>query len=247
MPSDVGITDWDQTRLPKGELDEPSLIVEESLKAHRRALIGYKGDPNVDKSLLELALNPVHVAISLEGEVTLYPKIGDLIREYFRSGFKTVFLVTNGLSPKAIDELTCEPSQLYVSVCAPNKKVYHEVCRPLVKDGWKRLNETLELLETLSCPTVMRITLVRHLNLKDVNGYARIARKANSTYLEPKAAMSIGFFLKRIPKEYMPTHGEVKSFAQRLSELTGYNIIDEAPPSRVVLLSKLIKPVKLVN
>jgi len=43
----------------------------------------------------------------------------------------------------------------------------------------------------------------------------------------------------------MPTHREIQDFAARLAEEMGYNILDEAPESRVVLLSRLEKPVKL--
>jgi len=43
----------------------------------------------------------------------------------------------------------------------------------------------------------------------------------------------------------MPLHGEVKEFAQLIAENTGYMIIDEAAESRVVLLSKLKKPIKV--
>jgi len=43
----------------------------------------------------------------------------------------------------------------------------------------------------------------------------------------------------------MPMHGEVKDFAAQLAEKTGYNVIDEAPESRVVLLSRLEKPIQV--
>lgn len=243
-PIDLSIN-WDQTKLPKEEADDPAFIVKQTIQAQRRALIGFKGNPAVNKKLVELALKPVHVAVSLEGEVTLYPYIGELIEEYFKHGFKTVFLVTNGLLPDVLSRLTHEPSQLYVSVCAPDEKTYKKVCRPLLPDGWKRLNETLELLHSFHAPTVMRNTLVRDLNLKNVEGYARLALKADPTYLEPKAAMAVGFFRRRLPFEAMPKHSEIRTFAEQLAKLTGYEIIDESPPSGVVLLSRLKKPIKL--
>jgi tRNA wybutosine-synthesizing protein 1 len=43
----------------------------------------------------------------------------------------------------------------------------------------------------------------------------------------------------------MPLHGEVKDFARQLAEKTGYMIIDEAQESRVVLLSRLRKPIQV--
>ena len=42
----------------------------------------------------------------------------------------------------------------------------------------------------------------------------------------------------------MPMHREVKEFAAQLAEKTGYKMINEAPESRVVLLSRLEKPIK---
>jgi len=42
----------------------------------------------------------------------------------------------------------------------------------------------------------------------------------------------------------MPTHSEIRSFAGKLSDEMGYNILDEASNSRVVLLSRLAKPIK---
>jgi wyosine [tRNA(Phe)-imidazoG37] synthetase (radical SAM superfamily) len=43
----------------------------------------------------------------------------------------------------------------------------------------------------------------------------------------------------------MPTHQEIQEFAAQLAKKMGYNILDEAPESRVTLLSRLEKPIKL--
>ena len=42
----------------------------------------------------------------------------------------TTMLVTNGTLPKVIENLDTLPTQLYVSVDAPNKEVFDEICRP---------------------------------------------------------------------------------------------------------------------
>ncbi len=246
MSTDLGI-EWDQTTFPLDEVEDPSFIVEESIKAQRRALIGFKGSERVDKSLLNLALDPVHAAISLEGEVTLYPRIGDLIEEYFAHGFATVLLVTNGLLPEVLSRIEREPSQLYVSVCAPDEETYRSVCRPLVPGGWTKLSKTLECITSFSCPTVIRITLAKGVNLKNPEGYVKLIDRANPTYLEPKAAMAVGYFTRRLPKEAMPLHKDIREFAERLAGLTSYKIIDEAEPSGVVLLSRLGKAKKLTD
>jgi tRNA wybutosine-synthesizing protein 1 len=240
-PSDLGVN-WDQLSLGESEAEEPARIVEQCIEAHRTAISGFKGSPRVNPELVELAMNPVHVAISLEGEPTLYPYLDDLIGECLSHGFKTVFLVTNGLQPEVLASLSHEPSQLYVSVVAPDEETYDRVCRPLVPDGWKRLNETLELLGSFRAPTVLRHTLVRGLNLKNPEGYARLIAKANSTYVEPKAAMAVGFYRKRLTYSDMPWHREIRAFAEELARLTGYNIIDESKDSEIVLLSRLKQP-----
>jgi len=164
---------------------------------------------------------------------------------FFDRDFRSVFIVTNGLLPDALASLGREPSQLYVSVCAPDEETYRRTCRPLVPDGWKRLMETLELLQSFSCPTVLRHTLVPGLNLVDAAGYARLAERANATYLEPKAAMSVGFARRRFGYEDMAWHKDIRAFAEDLAAESGYGIVDEHPPSCIVLLSRLKKPKKL--
>jgi len=240
-PSDLGVN-WDQLHFRESEAEDPSQIVEQCIEFHRTAVSGFKGNPQVNPELVELATNPVHAAVSLEGEPTLYPYLDDLIGEFFSHGFKTVFLVTNGLSPEVLANLNHEPSQLYVSVVAPDEETYNQVCRPLVPDGWSRLNETLDLLESFTAPTVLRHTLVRELNLKNPKGYANLIAKANPTYVEPKAAMAVGFYRKRLTYRDMPWHSEIRAFAEELSKETGYNIIDESKDSEIVLLSRLQQP-----
>ena len=243
-PGDLGV-DWDQTLFPEAEAEEPDVIVEGCLEAHRRALSGFGGNPHVTEAILGEALRPIHAAISLEGEPTLYPRLGELVEAFFDHGFRSVFIVTNGLRPNALAGLSREPSQLYVSVCAPDEETYRRTCRPLVPDGWSRLMETLELLGSFSCPTVLRHTLVPRLNMVDPAGYARLAERADATYLEPKAAMSVGFARRRFGYEGMAWHSDIRVFAEALSAESGYRIVDEHPPSSVVLLSRLEKPKKL--
>lgn len=194
--------------------------------------------------MLGEALSPVHAAISLEGEPTLYPRLGELVEAFYDHGFRSVFIVTNGLRPDALSSLGSEPTQLYVSVCAPNEEVYRRTCRPLTPDGWSRLTETLDLLNSFSCPTVLRHTLIPKLNMVDPAGYAKLAVRANATYLEPKAAKSVGFARRRFGYAEMAWHDDVVSFARELAEKSGYWVVDEHPPSAVVLLSRLRKPKK---
>ncbi|MGQ9679611.1 MAG: 4-demethylwyosine synthase TYW1 [Candidatus Bathyarchaeia archaeon] len=244
MPTDLSL-DWDQKEISKDEIDDANSIVEWCIEAHCTAISGFGGNPLVDRGLFSEANSPLHAAISLEGEPTLYPRIGELVDSFFNHGFKSVFIVTNGLRPDVLSKLNREPSQLYVSVCAPDEEVYGRTCRPFIKDGWKRLLETLELLNSFSCPTVLRHTLIPKLNMVNPGGYAKLAMKANATYLEPKAAKSVGFARERFQYSDMAWHKDIQAFSESLSMESGYKIIDEHPPSSVVLLSKLDRPIKL--
>lgn len=241
QPDDIGIT-FNETEMP--DWDDPATIVEGSIQAQRRILSGYKAHPKTDPQKYQEALTPKHAAISLAGEPTLYPEIGGLVHEFHKRGF-TTFVVTNGTAPEALEALEEEPTQLYVSVCAPDEETFEDICRPQIPDAWKRLNETLDLLPSLRCPTVMRLTMVRGLNMKNPERYAKLAKRGNPTYIEPKGYVHVGMSRKRLEFGNMPSHGDVRRFAEELSVVTGYRILDESIDSRVVLLSRLEKPIKL--
>lgn len=236
--------EWDEMKIPK--VDSPEQIINGSIKAQEKILTGYKGNPKTNWRKFHEALRPKHVAISLTGEPTLYDPLGDLIQIFHQKGL-TTFLVSNGTLPAKLSKLNKEPTQLYISVCAPNEQVYKRVCRPQFPSAWAKLNETLGLLQSFRCPTVVRMTLVKEHNMNHVDEYAKLVEKANSTYIEAKAYMHIGFSNLRLGFERMPLYTEVKDFAEQLAEKTGYKIIDEAPESRVVLLSRLEKPIQVGN
>jgi tRNA wybutosine-synthesizing protein 1 len=223
--------------------DTPEKIVEGSVKAQLRILSGYKGNPETSQQKFKEALAPRHVAISLTGEPTLYQHIGELIQAFHRGGF-TTFLVSNGTAPSVIAKLNEEPTQLYISLCAPDKETFNHVCQPQISKAWEKLNETLELLPSFKCPTVIRITSVRNLNMENIEGYAKLIEKADPTYIEPKAYMHVGFSRLRLGYESMPNHQEIREFSRQIAKETSYSIIDESRESRVVLLSKLEKPIR---
>ena len=237
---DLQIT-WDEMKLP--EWDSPEEIVQGSLKAQNAILSGYKGNPKTNRQKFKEALTPRHVAISLTGEPTLYEPLGELIRTFHNRGF-TTFLVSNGTMPRKLAELSEEPTQLYISVCAPNEEVFRRVCRPQFPGAWAKLNETLDFLPSFRCPTVIRMTLVKGHNMENADGYAELVERANPTYIEAKAYMHVGFSNLRLNYEQMPEHKEVYDFAMCLAERTGYKIVDESIESRVVLLSKREKSIR---
>jgi len=239
---DIASLKWEETAAPKW--DEPEEIVEACVRAQLKILTGYKGNAKTNKEKFREAVKPRHAAISLSGEPTLYPHLSELIRSFHRRGF-TTFLVSNATIPEALAKLSEEPTQLYVSLCAYDEKSFLKTCRPQIPRAWKKLNETLASLLSFKCPTVLRLTLVRHRNMCHPEEYARLIAKANPTYVEPKAYMHVGFSRLRLGFENMPTHDEVRGFALKLAEGTGYNVLNQAPESRVILLSRLEDPIKI--
>lgn len=233
---------WNEKRMPTWDSAEE--IVKGSLQAQKEILSGYKGNPKTNMKKFAEASSPKHVAISLTGEPTLYEHLEELIRIFHKKGL-TTFLVSNGTNPTKLAELREEPSQLYISLCAPSEEVFGRLCRPQFPGMWAKLRETLDLVPSFSCPTVIRTTLVKNYNMNNLPGYARLIEKTAPTYIETKAYMHVGFSTLRLGYESMPEHKEIIDFAEHLAELTGYRIINESVASRVVLLSKREKKIKL--
>ncbi len=235
-PADVGVG-WNQTGITNGDVLPPSELLDQTFLANLRSLGGYNPEvsPKVSAEKYEEARNPKHLAISLAGEPTLYPHLSDLIDEGERRGM-TTFLVTNGTQPNVLADMSL-PTQLYVTLAAPNEDVYRLLCRPGVSDGWKRLNETQELLHSLSCRRVNRLTMVEGQNMHDTRSYAEMILKGAPDFIEVKGFMFLGSSRGRLAQANAPSHREIRAFSERLSSLTGYYIQDEQVESRVVLLS----------
>lgn len=150
----------------------------------------------------------------------------------------TTFLVTNGTMPEVLENMDTLPTQLYVSLCAPNKEIYKKLCCPLIKDGWERVNETLQLLPSLDTRTVIRHTLVDKWNLGYEEEYAQLDKKAEPWFIEPKGYVHVGYSRERLTEENMPPHEKIKNFGEKLAGLAGYELLSEREESRVVLLGR---------
>ncbi|MCW4048566.1 MAG: 4-demethylwyosine synthase TYW1 [Candidatus Bathyarchaeota archaeon] len=242
-PETLGVS-WEQTR-PIQRPEDPEAIIMGCLEAHKKHMTGFGGNPNVKKEMWREANDPIHAAISLEGEPTLYPRLGDLVEGFKDHGFKSVFIVTNGTAPEVLRNLSHEPTQLYVSLCAPDEETYVKTCRPNIPNAWGKVLETLELLESFSCPTVLRHTLIPKLNMSNPEGYAKLGELSNATYMEPKAAMSVGAARERFGYRDMAWFEEIQKFAEEIAAASSYNVLDEHGFSNIVLLSRLAKPIKL--
>ena len=227
------------------EIDDPKLILDESIKAQMKLITGFKGDNRCDQMKWKEANNPNMLACSLSGEPTLYPRLGEFFEECHKRKI-TTFLVTNGTNPEALENLNPLPKQLYVSIVAPNKKIYEKICSPLISNGWDKINQTLELLPSLKTRTVIRHTLVKGWNMDEklIKEYAKLDSKANPLFIEPKGYVFVGYSRKRMNISNMPSYENVKDFSDKLNEEMGYNFLMKKSDSRVVLLSKSLKPAR---
>jgi len=216
---------------------EPEDLLEGCLNEQRLLVSGFKGDERCDPSLWEEARLPNQVAISLSGEPTLYPDLGEFIALCKRRGM-TTFLVTNGSVPKALEALDTLPSQLYVTVAAPNREVYERLCVPQFPSAWDNLMETLKILPSLGTRTVIRHTLVGGWNLGWEDEYARLDEMASPFLIEPKGYVFVGDSRTRMTWDNMPSHAAVREFAQRLADRLSLEILAEREDSRVAVVGK---------
>lgn len=227
------------------KIDDPEFILEKSIEAQRELISGFKGDPRVSREMWEEAYNPNQIAISLSGEPTIYPRLGEFIELAHKRGM-TTFLVSNGTLPEAIENLDPLPTQLYITVAAPNEDIYRRLLVPMIPDGWERLNETLELLPSLDIRTVIRHTLVKGWNMEGYEReYAKLIEKAEPDFIEAKGYVFVGYSRERMTVANMPSHEEIKEFGSKLGELLGKDVVAEYEPSRVVLVADRGKRTKI--
>lgn len=219
------------------EYDEPGLLLERSIEAQRRILSGFKGEAGVDPARWQEAQNPRHVAISLTGEPTLYPKMNEFL-ELCAQRDITTFLVTNGTNPDALRALNPLPTQLYVSVTAPNAEVFRRLTLPTDPHAWDRLLESLDILRDLPTRRVVRHTLVKGWNLGWPEEYAELDLRARPTFIEPKGYVYMGKSRQRLGRDHVPSHEDIGAFASAIARRTGYRVLDESPDSKVYLLGE---------
>ena len=137
------------------------------------------------------------------------------------------------------------PTQLYVSLDAPNEKIHKQVNRPMINDSWRKINETLELMPSLDSRKAIRVTVVKGFNDKYPEKYAELIEKSETDFIEVKGYMFVGGSRERLSLENMPRHDYVKEFAEQINKELGYDYVDEQPASRVVLYSSGKKDLKI--
>jgi len=191
------------------------------------------------------ALYPNHAAISLDGEPLLYPRMSELVHE-FKKRNMTTFIVTNGTLPERIEKLNSLPSQLYITLPAPNEKIYKKTCRPMIKNGWERIMQSINLVDSLSTRTLIRLTAVQNLNINGfINDYIKIIEKANPNFFEIKGftlqakALQIKDRLKseKEVQEFFPEYEYLEKLAKDFERKSGFPIIYSNKVSRDFLFA----------
>ena len=219
------------------EYDEPETLLDRSIEAQRRILSGFKGEANVPLERWREAQSPRHIAISLTGEPTLYPKMNRFL-ELCHERNITTFLVTNGTNPDALRAMHPLPTQLYISVTAPNREIFERLTRPAQRDAWERLLESLEIVRDLKTRRVLRHTLVRGWNLGWVDQYAALDARARPDFVEPKGYVYMGKSRQRLGRDHVPDAEEIDAFGRALARRIGYGFLDRSPDSKVCLLGR---------
>ncbi|MBI5000794.1 MAG: 4-demethylwyosine synthase TYW1 [Euryarchaeota archaeon] len=226
------------------ECDEPADILDGAIKAQKKLITGYKGDPRCPREMWKEANEPNQVAISLAGEPTLYEKLGGFIAECHDRGM-TTFVVTNGTCPEALERLDPLPTQLYVTVAAPDEATFKKLCVPVVPKAWARLQKSIDLFPSLDTRRVVRHTLVKGWNLGREGEYAAIDRRAEPHFIEPKGYVFVGYSRERMAIANMPSQDEVMAFSGKLAETLGFQVAGEKRDSRVCVLASGSAPLKI--
>ena len=192
------------------------------------------------------AMNPNHAAISLDGEPLLYPKISGFIEE-FRKRRMTSFVVTNSTLPKVVENLDSLPSQMYFTLPATNEKLYKKVCRPMIKNGWNKILNTMDLIESLNTRTLIRLTAVKELNINEemIMDYVKIIEKANPNFFEIKGftlqakALLIKERLNSLNplNSFFPEYDYLGEIAHHFEELSSFSLIYHNEASRDFLFA----------
>lgn len=233
--------------MKENEVDAPETIIEECVKQRDELIAGIGGAHDVNKEAFYRSFRkfPSHWAISLSGEPTIYPKIGELVKALREQDeVKSIFIVTNGQEPDRIKQMADGgdlPTQLYVSLTASNEEDFKRINKPVYPDGWKRLTRTLGMLGKLNCRTVVRFTLIKGLNdsQKQLEQFAKLFEKTKSDFIEIKSYMFLGFSRQRLKEENMPFYKDVKKVSEKLlGMMPSYRFEDEDEISRIVLLKR---------
>lgn len=238
--------------------NSPIEILDKITEERKRLLYGLKGSDKVNKKLFEEALTPSLYTFSLSGEPTIYPRLGEMFKEIRKRGAIS-FLVTNGQNPKTIEKLKKQnslPTQLTLSVNAPNKKLFNQWHNSSNKDSWDRFLETINLFNSLEGKVrrALRLTLVKkgkgetpllnditNMSNENIKEYVDLIKKAKPDFIHVKGYMSLGYARERMGYDKQPWFYEIQKFSIELQKQLidlDYYIVAQEEKSNVILISK---------
>ncbi len=224
------------TYLPK--VDNPIEILDGIVAKRKEMLMGMRGNKDVDVENFEKNIEPKLFTMSLSGEATLYPRLGEMFAEIRRRGAVS-FLVTNGLNPEALRNLDRGkgefPTQIAISTNAPNENLFLRWHRSTKKDAWKTFLKSLDVMRELKgrVRRVIRLTIVKEgtegefaemSNMSDENleEYCDLIRRAEPDFVHVKGYKAVGYSRERMGYDNQVWHDEVMDFSERMArELTG--------------------------
>jgi tRNA wybutosine-synthesizing protein 1 len=234
-------------------VDDPVEILDGIVAKRREMLMGMKGNKKVDLENFERNIEPKLFTMSLSGEPTLYPRLGEMFGEIRRRGAVS-FLVTNGLNPDVLRKLESEglPTQLVISTNAPNEALWNKWHRSTKKDAWKTFLESLDVMRELrgKVRRVIRLTVVKkgeegefagmtNMSEKNVGEYCELIRRARPDFVHVKGYKAVGYARERMGYDSQVWHDEVREYAEKLAgELEGYSIKAEDERSCVVMIAR---------
>jgi tRNA wybutosine-synthesizing protein 1 len=249
--------------------DEPEKILEGIVKERKKLLTGFGGREGIDKQKLKKSFEPSLYTLSLSGEATLYPKLPELI-SLIRNRGAISFLVTNGQNPSMLKKLEKEnalPTQLILSVNAPNRELFIEWHSPRRIDAWERFNQTVSILELKGkCRRCIRLTLVAegknpqarlnhltNMSEKNIREYACLIKTAEPNFVHVKGYTSIGSARNRLGYDKQPLFHDIELFSKSLlNELNkdpvsslSWKILGKEKRSNVIVLGKTKSEMKI--
>ena len=230
-----------------GPVDEPKVIIDGSIEAHKQLLVGFQGSDKTKPEVFKQSENVKHVALSLTGEPITYPKINEILEEFHKQKIST-FLVTNAQYPEQLLQIK-NVTQFYISLDAPNKKMLKEIDVPLFPDYYGRLLKSLDIMREKKFRSCIRLTIIKGLNDVDLEGYKELIERGQPDFIEVKGYMHVGASQQILLREHMPQHDEIKEFSEKLiAIMPEYEIISHHAPSRVYcLIHKNLKRKQFLN
>ena len=117
----------------------------------------------------------------------------------------------------------------------------------MIKNGWEKIMETMNIIESLSCRTLVRLTAVKNVNINEeiIKDYIKIIEKANPNFFEIKGftlqakALLINERLKsgESLKYYFPDYEYLFEIAQQFEQIGNFPLIYKNEPSRDFLFA----------